>query len=111
MTLGLALLCATTLLGEDAPLKVSRADALGAVTTKVQPEYSPIAKQLHIEGTVELEAVISEAGSVESVNIVSGNPVLTKSASDALKKWKFTPFKADGKPTKAVAPVNFNFKM
>ncbi len=41
-------------------------------------------RQLKIEGKVELEAVVSENGTVEKVNIVSGNPVLTKPAVESL---------------------------
>jgi protein TonB len=81
------------------------------VTTKVPPEYPVIAKQLKIEGAVELEAIVAESGVVEKVNIVSGNPVLTRPASDALKKWKFAPFTSDGKPVKAIVPVGLSFKM
>ena len=81
------------------------------MTTKVPPEYPAIAKQLKIEGAVELEAIVTESGVVEKVNIVSGNPVLTRPASDALKKWKFAPFTSDGKPVKAIVPVSLSFKM
>ena len=91
--------------------KVSRADAMGAVVTKVQPDYPPLARQLKLEGSVELEAEVSETGTVEKVNIISGNPVLTRPAVNAVMKWKFTPFKSDGKPVKAVAPVSLAFKL
>ena len=113
-TLG-ALLVAPLLLGvalaEDAPKKVSKAEGMNAVTNKVPPEYPAIAKQLKIEGSVELEAVITESGIVEKVNIVSGNPVLTRPAVDAVKKWKFAPFTADGKTVKALVPVSLSFHM
>jgi TonB family protein len=66
---------------------------------------------LKIQGVVELEAVVTDAGSVEEVNIMSGNPVLTKSAAEALKKWKFTPSQQDGKAVKAVAQVAISFKL
>ena len=94
-----------------APKKVSKSDGLNAVTTKVSPEYPAIAKQLKIEGPVELEALVSESGAVEKVNILSGNPVLTRPASDAVKKWKFAPFTSDGKAIKALVPVSMSFKM
>jgi outer membrane biosynthesis protein TonB len=45
------------------------------------------------------------------VHIVSGNPVLTKAAVEAVKKWKFTPVMEDGKPARAVAPISLEFKM
>lgn len=97
--------------GEEAARRISHAVALQSVTTKVVPEYSPIAKQLKIQGSVQLDAVIAEDGSVEKVDIVSGNPVLTKPAADALKKWHFKPFTEGDKPIKVIATFDFDFKM
>ena len=94
----------------EAARKVSREQALEAATTKVQPAYPPVAKQLNIEGAVDLEATVSEDGAVSQVNIVSGNPVLTKPSIEALKKWKFKPFMEDGKAVQVIAPVHFTFR-
>jgi protein TonB len=94
---------------EGAPKKVTTAEALGAVVTKVAPEYPALAKQLKITGAVELDVVISETGAVEAVTPISGNPVLTKPAAEALKRWKFKPFQQDGAPVKAQAAVKVNF--
>ncbi len=90
--------------------KLSRSESLSAAVNKVEPEYPAIARQLKIQGSVELEAVVTEAGAVEKVNIVSGNPVLTRPAAEALKKWKFSPILVEGKPVRALAAVMFNFK-
>ena len=90
---------------------MTKAEGLNAAKTKVSPDYPPIAKQLKIEGSVELEVLVAESGAVEKVNIVSGNPMLTKPASDALKKWKFAPFTSDGKAVKALAPISMSFKL
>jgi len=92
------------------PKKLSRSEALGAVLTKVQPEYPQVARQLKLGGEVEVEVVITEEGTPENVKIVSGNPVLTKPCVDALKKWKFKPITEDGKPVKAVAELSFTFQ-
>ncbi len=96
---------------QEGAKKLTRPEALSAAVSKAQPDYPAIARQLKIQGDVELEAVVSETGTVEKVNIVSGNPVLTRPASDALKRWKFTPAQADGKPVKALAPVVFTFHL
>jgi periplasmic protein TonB len=104
-----ATLCATAPAQEPVK-KVSKAEALEAATSKAAPEYPAVARQLRIQGAVELEAEVTETGAVEKVTIVSGNPVLTKPAADALKKWKFKPFTIDGKPARAVAPVSFTFR-
>jgi protein TonB len=98
-------------MAQDAGIKVSNSEAMKAATSKVQPEYPAIAKQLHLEGSVEVEAHINENGSVDSVKPVTGNAVLANAAVNATKQWKFTPFVADGKPVKAIAALTFNFKM
>ncbi len=106
-----ALLAMAAVIGaaEGPPKKVTQVEALGAVVTKVSPEYPALAKQLKIAGTVELDVVIGENGSVETVTPISGNPVLTKPATEALKKWKFKPFQQDGAPVKAQAALKINF--
>jgi periplasmic protein TonB len=94
---------------EGGPRKVTQADAMAAVVTKVQPEYPELARQLKITGTVELEVVIAESGAVDAVTPVSGNPVLTKPAAESLKKWKFKPFVQDGSPVKAQVVIKIGF--
>ena len=110
-TAAAAVLIAFAAAAQDTPKKISRAEALSAVSTKVPPDYPPMAKQLKIEGVVELEAVVAEDGAVTKVNIVSGNPVLTAPAAQALKRWKFKPFVEEGKTIQVLAPVNIVFKM
>jgi protein TonB len=95
----------------QAPKKISRAEATALVIAKVPPEYPQIAKQLKMEGPVELDVTLGEDGSVAQVTIVSGNPVLTRAGADAVKRWKFAPYKEDGKPVKAVAPLVLSFKL
>ncbi|HWB86890.1 MAG TPA: energy transducer TonB [Bryobacteraceae bacterium] len=96
---------------QEAPKKIAKGAVLTAAISRVQPDYPIAARQLKIEGDVELEAVIGENGSVEKVTIVSGNPVLTRAAVEALKRWKFTPFVEGGKPIRVTAPVSFAFKL
>jgi len=96
---------------QEAQKKVSRSEAETAVLTRVQPEYPNAARQLKIQGAVELEAMVNAAGDVEKVNIVSGNPVLTRPAAEAVKKWKFKQFTIDGKAVSADVPVTINFKL
>jgi protein TonB len=96
---------------QDGAKRVTQHEAMSAVISKIAPEYPPAARQLKIQGVVEIEAVIGENGSVEHVKAMSGSPVLTKAASDALMKWKFKPFTEDGKPVKAVVTMSFTFSL
>jgi TonB family protein len=103
------LLSFTTLL--SAEVRVATDEAMKAATKKTPPDYPPIAKQLKIVGKVEVDVTIDAEGNVENVKIVSGNAMLTASVVSAVKKWKFTPFTQDGAATKAMAQLQFDFKM
>lgn len=52
---------------------------------------------------------VSEDGSVEKVDVVSGNPILGGSVVNAAKKWTFQPFKSNGQPAKAIVRASFEF--
>jgi|SRR5579871_233725 len=95
----------------DDPIHISKEEALRAATNRTDPEYSIVAKQLKLEGEVKVEVSINEEGVVDDVTSVSGNPVLFQCVKTAVKHWKFAPFKADGKPAKALAALSFAFKM
>lgn len=61
------------------------------VTLHVPPAYPELAKKMHVQGTVKIEAVVRANGLVRSTRVLGGNPVLIEAASDAVKKWKFEP--------------------
>jgi protein TonB len=111
LTAAASILFATALaVSADSEKRLSASESIAAAVSKVQPEYPPMAKQLKVEGAVTLDAYVTEEGSVERVETVSGNPILTRAAQDALKRWKFTKRLEDGKPVRFVATVTFNFK-
>jgi protein TonB len=101
--------CATAL-SLMADVRIGTADAIKAATSKVQPLYPPVARQMKIAGHVEIEAIVETDGSVASAKAVSGNPMLTQPAISAVEKWKFTPFTSNGEPTKAVVTLGFDFR-
>ncbi|MDZ4797334.1 MAG: energy transducer TonB [Bryobacteraceae bacterium] len=94
----------------NADVRIGAGDAMKAAVNKPSPAYSPIARQMKVSGHVEVEAVVSTDGSVETVKAVTGNPLLTQSAIQAVQKWKFTPFTANGEATRAVVTLAFDFK-
>jgi protein TonB len=76
-----------------------------------KPIYPPMARFQKEEGNVILQALISEAGTVESVGVVSGPAALRNAAVDALRSWRYTPYLIDGRPVKVRTYVNFHFAM
>jgi len=95
--------------GDDILRRVSEDEAKKALTTKIAPEYPPMARQMRLGGKVQVDAFIDLEGKVEKVQILTGNPLLTSAAVNAVKRWKFTPFTMEGKPTRAVAGFSFSF--
>ncbi|MDX1982962.1 MAG: energy transducer TonB [Bryobacteraceae bacterium] len=91
--------------------RVSSSEALQAAVKKPHPPYNPLARQMKIEGEVEVEVSISEKGDVVNVKVNRGNAMLTPKVVETVKGWKFTPFQQDGRVCPAVAPLRFSFRM
>ncbi|OGF68096.1 MAG: hypothetical protein A2Y62_05665 [Candidatus Fischerbacteria bacterium RBG_13_37_8] len=82
------------------------------VIKRVEPEYPEIAKRARIEGMVILEAIINKDGTIGDVKVLrSLNPLLDQAAIKAVKQWKCTPGKINGKPVKAYLTLTVNFRL
>jgi protein TonB len=106
----LALAIAGLALSQDIK-KLSHAEAVANVQSRVDPSYPPAARQLKVQGNVEVQVVINENGKVEKAEPLTGNPILTRAAVDAVKMWKFKPFIDGGKQTSVQATISFSFKL
>ena len=99
------------LAAQDPTLRVKEADLRAAATHKVEPEYPAVARQIRLAGEVELEVTVSGAGAVEAVKVVQGNTLLAGSSVQAMRKWKFQPFREAGAPARVVGTVRFRFQL
>ena len=61
------------------------------VVIKTAAVYPTLAKSLNIHGVVKLEADVLPNGTVKSVEVKGGHPILTQSAVSAVERWKFEP--------------------
>jgi protein TonB len=71
--------------------------------------YPPIAKAAHVQGAVILHAIISKQGTIENLQVVSGPPMLTGSAMDAVRRWRYKPYLLNGEPTEVDTTITVNF--
>ncbi len=65
---------------------------------RVEPVYPALARQIHKEGQVVLRAIISTDGSIQSLQVVSGDPLFLRSAQDAVTQWHYRPTVLNGQP-------------
>jgi TonB family protein len=95
---------------DRAPLKVSGTILQGKAIERRIPDYPQLARQIHLEGQVVVEVVISPDGRVESARAVSGHPLLVKAASDAAWGWRFQPTMIGDVPVRVTGVLTFVFK-
>ena len=76
---------------------------------KVQPAYPPVAETARIQGTVVLEAVIGKDGTILSLRVSGGHPLLIQSAIEAVSQWKYRPYLLNGAPVEVDTQVTHDF--
>jgi TonB family protein len=77
---------------------------------RVEPEYTPDARDKKISGTVVLGFTVGHDGAVQSVQIKKSLfPSLDESAVSAVRKWRFEPAMKDGQPVSMYMQVEFYF--
>jgi periplasmic protein TonB len=64
---------------------------------RVEPVYPTLAHQLGRSGRVELRAMIATDGTIQSLQVVSGDPLFYQSALDAVRQWRYTPTVLNGR--------------
>lgn len=92
------------------PLRISSM-LPGSLIRKVQPVYPVLAKSAHIQGTVVLEAVISKAGTIENLQLVSGHPMLVPAAIEAVRQWRYKPYILNGDAIEVETQITVNFTL
>jgi protein TonB len=78
---------------------------------KTPPEYPPIAKTAHVAGTVELHATISTDGTIKDLHAVSGPVMLRQAALDAVRNWRYKPYRLNSQPVEVETTVNVVFSL
>ncbi len=81
----------------------------GVLIHKVQPVYPPEARRLHRAGMVVIDAVVNVEGQVDNLKVVSGDPLLSGAAMDAVRKWRYSPYLLNGKPIPKETRITISF--
>jgi TonB family protein len=96
-----------------APNRVRGGGQVQAAKLIYQPkaDYPPQAEREHVQGSVRLEAVISKTGAVRDLKVLSGHPLLVKSALQSAQRWRFQPALLNGEPVEAITKMAVNFSL
>jgi protein TonB len=83
----------------------------GKLIHQVTPKYPPLAVQTRTQGKVTFTAVISTQGQILNLQLVSGHPMLTSAAAEAVRQWRYRPTLLNGDPVEVVTVIEVHFTL
>jgi len=92
--------------------KVAQLQMPPKVVSKVEPNYTDEARTAKIEGPVVLSLTIDAQGEAHNIRVTKSlDRGLDQEAIAAIEKWHFAPGIKDGKPVRAAATIEVNFRL
>jgi protein TonB len=80
------------------------------LVNRVEPVYPHIAALSNIQGQVKLHAIIARDGSIQSLNAISGHPLLVRAALEAVEQWRYRPYVLNGEAVEVETFITVNFR-
>ena len=79
----------------------------------VKPAYPRLAMTARVQGTVILEAVITQGGTIDParIRVLSGHPLLTPAAVEAVQQWRYRPTTLNGQTLEILTTITLNFSL
>ncbi len=93
----------------DKPVIVSHMSD-GLLINKVIPTYPIVAVRSGVQGEVRLHAIIARDGTIQSLSVISGHPLLTGAAIEAVQQWRYKPYRLNGEAVEVETYITVNFK-
>jgi periplasmic protein TonB len=85
------------------------ADTAGVISHSVKPGYPLLARQMKVQGSVILQALISRDGTIQDLHVLSGPPILASAAEEAVRQWRFKPHYQGAEAVETQARITVNF--
>lgn len=85
------------------------ADTSEIVASPVKPSYPLLARQMKVQGSVILQALIGKDGIIQNLRVVSGPHILASAAQDAVRQWHFKPHMEGAEAVETQAKITVNF--
>ena len=86
-------------------------EAESLLVNRVEPQYPADAIAAHRSGNVTLEVHVAEDGSVSSVQTLSGDPLLATAAAQAVRSWRYQPYRSHEQPSPFQTDVTLTFSL
>ena len=83
----------------------------GMLVRRIEPRYPPPAIAARIEGPVKIKAIISREGIIQQAEVLSGSPLLSRAALEAIREWRYRPYILNGEPVEVETEITVNFTL
>lgn len=93
------------------PVQVSPRESLAMLLKQVAPVYPAAARDAGVHGAVVLKARIGKDGNVSGTEVVSGDPLLTNAAQEAVGQWAYRPYYRNGQPLEVETIIVVEFPL
>lgn len=90
---------------------LSPAQAETLLLSRTEPQYPPEALAAHHAGNVVLEVQVAEDGSVSNIRTLSGDPALAAAATEAVRSWRYQPYRRLDHPAQFQTDVTLTFAL
>lgn len=77
---------------------------------RVEPVYPRMAVLANMQGEVKLHALIARDGTIQSLSVSSGPPILAQAALDAVRQWRYRPYILNGQAVEVETFITVNFR-
>lgn len=78
---------------------------------RIEPVYPTLPRQMGRSGRVELRAIIATDGSIQSLQVVGGDPLFYQSAMEAVSQWRYSPTVLNGQPVEIDTYISVIYTM
>jgi TonB family protein len=103
--LGITLLGLVSLQPSAFSQETNQGESKRKPTSRVQPGYPALARQLKLSGKVKVEVIVSPDGRVKGTRTIGGSPILVNAALDAIRMWRY-----EVGPKETVEVIEIEFK-
>lgn len=92
-------------------IRVSQGVSAGLLIRKVVPKYPALARAARIQGAVVLSAIIGRDGTIQHLQLVSGQPLLAPAAINAVSQWLYRPYRLNKQPVEVETQITVHFTL
>jgi len=101
----------TTKIATSQTVWLSPEKAETRLLSRTEPQYPAKALAAHRVGNVVLKVQVAKDGSVSSTRTLRGDPLLAAAAAEAVRNWRYQPYRLHGQPAQFQTDVTLSFAL